>query len=183
MMPVRNLRRYSTVALVALAIIDLAAAAVLLSPLAGTRTSKLRQAEEVRKQWQDEARKALPVRDIDKKIQQARAELGDFYGSRFPTRSSSVAIELGKVANENGVRLSNVHYVADDEATEGVRRIQMDASLSGDYLKVVKFINTLERDKTFFLVDSVTLGEQQAGTVTLQIHLETYVREGSTGTS
>ena len=67
--------------------------------------------------------------------------------------------------------------MADEQAIAGLRRIQIDASLAGDYLKVVRFINALERDKMFFLVNSVTLGEQQAGSVRLELKLETYLRE------
>ena len=54
----------------------------------------------------------------------------------------------------------------------------MEVSLSGDYLQEVKFINALERDKMFFLVDGITLGEQQ-GNVRLQLKLETYLRSGA----
>lgn len=177
MIAVRELRTRARLLLVGILVVDVAAAAMLLSPIAGLRSAKLRQDEAVRKQWQDEMRQALPVRDIDQKIQEARGQVAEFYQKRFPERSSAVVVELGKVAGENGVQLSNVRYVADDDSVEGLRKLQMDASLSGDYIKVVKFINALERDNMFFLVDSVALGEQQAGTVTLHLRLETYVRE------
>jgi type IV pilus assembly protein PilO len=54
----------------------------------------------------------------------------------------------------------------------------MEITLSGDYLQEVKFINALERDKMFFLIDGITLGEQQ-GNVRLQLKLETYLRGGA----
>ena len=176
-LPVRDLRKQAQILLIVLAVLDVAAAALLFSPLAGFRSTKLREDEQVRRQWQDEMHKALPVKDIDKKIQEARGQIADFYVARFPNRTSAVAIELGKVAGENGVKLSNVRYNEDEESVGGVRHLQMDASLSGDYVKVVKFINALERDKVFFLVSSVALGEQQGGAVTLQVRLETYLRE------
>jgi type IV pilus assembly protein PilO len=179
-MIVRELRKQARVLLIVLAVVDVAAAAILMSPVAGFRAAKLRQDEQIRKKWQDELHKALPVHDIDKKIQEARGQVTDFYQGRFPEVTSTVAVELGKVSDENNVKLSNVRYQADDETVEGLRRLQMDASLSGDYVKVVKFINALERDKMFFLVDSVVLGEQQGGTVTLHLHLETYLRQGQT---
>ena len=52
----------------------------------------------------------------------------------------------------------------------------MDASLSGDYRPLVLFINGLERDKMFFLIDGVTLTGQQSGTVGLRLRLTTYLR-------
>ena len=52
----------------------------------------------------------------------------------------------------------------------------IDASLTGDYLQLVKFINSLERDQLFFIVNSVQLGGEQAGTVRLQLQLQTYLK-------
>jgi hypothetical protein len=43
-------------------------------------------------------------------------------------------------------------------------------------LHVVRFINALERSKTFFLVNTVVLGDAQGGTVKLQMKLESYLR-------
>ena len=60
----------------------------------------------------------------------------------------------------------------------------MDASLSGDYRPLVLFINSLERDKMFFLIDGVSLTGQQSGTVGLRLRLTTYLRPpaGTEGT-
>jgi hypothetical protein len=52
----------------------------------------------------------------------------------------------------------------------------MDIALAGEYQRIVKFINALERDRTFFIIDRVNLAEQQGGNVRLELHLETYLR-------
>jgi len=57
-----------------------------------------------------------------------------------------------------------------------VTEIRMDASLSGDYRPLVLFINGLERDKMFFMIQSLTLTGQQSGTVGLRLRLTTYLR-------
>ena len=64
---------------------------------------------------------------------------------------------------------------------------RMDASLSGDYRPLVLFVNSLERDKMFFVITGVTLTGQQSGTVGLRVRLTTYLRspvgtEGSENT-
>ena len=59
-----------------------------------------------------------------------------------------------------------------------MRKLIIEISLAGNYLQEVKFINALERDKMFFLLDGITLGEQQ-GNVRLQLKLETYMRSGA----
>ena len=83
--------------------------------------------------------------------------------------------ELGKVAADTGVHFAGVKYDEKDAPIEGLRKLNIEISLSGDYLQEVKFINALERDKMFFLIDGIALGEQQ-GNVRLQLKLETYLR-------
>ena len=56
----------------------------------------------------------------------------------------------------------------------GLRPVEIDADFSGGYLQLVRFINGLERDPLFFIVDSVQLGGEQGGVVKLQLKLETY---------
>ena len=56
----------------------------------------------------------------------------------------------------------------------GLRPVEIQADFSGDYLQLVRFINALERDPLFFIIDSVELGGEQGGVVKLQLKLETY---------
>jgi type IV pilus assembly protein PilO len=51
----------------------------------------------------------------------------------------------------------------------------MDASLSGEYAPLMHFINGLERSKTFFLINGLTLTGQQGGLVNLRLRLNTYL--------
>jgi hypothetical protein len=59
--------------------------------------------------------------------------------------------------------------------------VRIDASLSGDYRPLVELINSLERDKTFFVINTMTLTGQQTGTVSLRLGLTTYLRGGAMG--
>ena len=56
----------------------------------------------------------------------------------------------------------------------------MDATLSGDYRPLVTFLNSLERDKMFFVITGLTLTGQQSGTVSLRIRATTYLRNAGT---
>jgi type IV pilus assembly protein PilO len=51
----------------------------------------------------------------------------------------------------------------------------MDASLSGEYAPLMHFINGLERSKTFFLINGLTLTGSQGGLVNLRLRLVTYL--------
>jgi type IV pilus assembly protein PilO len=118
---------------------------------------------------------SLPLRGMDKKLVQAETDLAAFYRDRFPEQASAVPEELGKLAGSSGVRVTEARYTSEAGAA-GLQRVSMDATLAGDYLQVVKFLNALERDRMFFVIDEVTLNEQQGGGVRLQLKLETYLK-------
>jgi hypothetical protein len=57
--------------------------------------------------------------------------------------------------------------------------VGFEASFAGDYLQLVRFINTLERSKMFFEVDSVGLAGESTGAVKLEIVMHSYLRSGA----
>lgn len=115
---------------------------------------------------------------MDRKLVQASSDINNFYGQRIPSEYSAIVEELGKVASDTGVHFAGVKYDDKEAPIEGLRKMNIEIALSGSYLQEVKFINELERDKMFFLIDGVALGEQQ-GNVRLQLKLETYLRSGA----
>ena len=80
------------------------------------------------------------------------------------------------MAKQNGVRIGQIRSKSKDTEAVGLRPVEIDADFSGDYLQLVRFINALERNKLFFLVDGVELGSEQNGIVGLQLRIETYMR-------
>jgi type IV pilus assembly protein PilO len=119
--------------------------------------------------------KTAPLRGLDKKIDQAKLDQQAFYGKRFPANDSEVLTELGALAVKNNVLLARGQY-AHRKPQQGLVEMDMEASLSGDYAPVVRFINGLERDKLFFLIQGVALNGQQNGVVSLRMRLTTYLR-------
>ena len=59
----------------------------------------------------------------------------------------------------------------------------MDASLSGEYAPLMHFINGLERSKTFFLINGLTLTGSQGGLVNLRLRLITYLHAADLNSS
>jgi len=178
MASIRETRKKLMPALIALAILDLACVGYLLSPAGRSRQARQRDYQQLHQQLIAKQLEVMPTRGMDQKLTQASKDITGFYDVRFPAQYSAVAAELGKVADENQVHLSGVKYDEKDAPIEGLRRLNMEITLSGDYLQEVKFINALERDKMFFLIDGIALGEQQ-GNVRLQLKLETYLRPGA----
>ncbi len=116
----------------------------------------------------------LPTRGMDNKLKQASADITGFYEHRFPSEYSAMSEELGKLASENNVHFAAVKYDEKDAPIDGLRKVEHRHFALRRLPAEVKFINALERDKMFFLVDGVALGEQQ-GNVRLQLKLETYM--------
>ena len=69
----------------------------------------------------------------------------------------------------------------DSERRAALTEVDMDATLTGDYRPLMQFLNGLERSRTFFMVNSITLSGQQSGTVNLRMRLLTYLRSPKPG--
>jgi len=179
MASIRETRKNLMPVVIALIILDLACVGYLFSPAGRSRAARRHEYVALRQQLVAKQKEVLPTRGMDAKLQQASQDIAGFYDARFPTEYSAVASELGKIASDTGVRLSGVKYDEKDTPIEGLHKLLMEASIAGDYLQEVKFINALERSKMFFLIDGITLGEQQ-GNVRLQLKLETYMRGAPT---
>ncbi len=175
----RDTRRKVKIALAAMAAIDVIALAVFFSPLVGSETSRREQLALRWQELQQKTREVEPLRGLDKKIPVARKQIDDFYAQRLPAQDSAISSDLGKVASQTGVRILSIKYVLKEPESTGVRRVEIEADMAGDYLQLVRFVNGLEREQMFFLVDSVGLAGDQAGLVKLQLKLETYLKMGA----
>jgi hypothetical protein len=124
-----------------------------------------------------------PLEGLDSKLTAATADADKFYDSRLPVSYSEVLAELGALTKKQNVKLVRVQYAESPVLESGkvLTEIRMDASLNGDYRPLVVFMNSLERDKMFFLISNVTLTGQQSGVVGLRLRLTTYLRPGVHG--
>ena len=161
MASIRETRKKLMPAVIALAILDLACIGYLISPAGRTRHARKIEFEDLNRQLVVKQQEVLPTRGMDNKLTQASKDITGFYDTRFPGEYSAISDELGKLAQDTGVHLANVKYDPKAAPIEGLQKLNMEVTLSGDYLQEVKFINALERDKMFFLIDGIALAEQQ----------------------
>jgi type IV pilus assembly protein PilO len=173
----KETRRKLKIALGVIVAVDVLSLGILVSPLVGSTESRRQELAQLWQQLQVKTRQAEPLRGLDKKIPLATQQIDQFYKERFPTHDSDVAEALGNLAKENGVKIQSFKYKWEDPDSVGLRRVQIEASMQGDYQPLAKFLNGLERDKIFFIVNSVGLAEQNG--LVLQMKLETYQKVGS----
>ena len=119
---------------------------------------------------------ARPLRGVDTKLQASDAEAAEFYQTRLPYAYSDVAGAIGTLAKTNGVRWSRASYVQALPA-DGVTELRIDGSVAGDYTSVARFINAVERSRSFFVIENLALSGAQGGLVNLQLRIGTYIRE------
>jgi Tfp pilus assembly protein PilO len=190
MADLRKTQKQVSTALIVMGVLSLVAAVVLFTPLVGSAETRRSELTDLSNQLRIKTHEVVPLRGIDKKIVEARGEIKDFFDTRFPDVESSISESLGKVAAENNVKIDSAKYDSKpDERNEksetkdaqavGLRRVQIEASFSGSYPSMMHFVNDLEKAKTFFLVDSVNVGEAQGGDVKLQMKLEAFVKAGA----
>jgi Tfp pilus assembly protein PilO len=115
---------------------------------------------------------------LPEKVEKARTDAETFNKERIAPDDSSIVAALGDIAAHSGVRFTRGSYTY-TPAIPGLTEIRIDANVSGEYTGVMQFINGLERAKTFFLIDGVTLTGQQGGLVNLRLKLTTYQRSNN----
>jgi Tfp pilus assembly protein PilO len=141
--------------------------------------STLRAASADQLQQQQTAYRALqlemsPLRGLPQKVSLSRTQADTFYTARFPNAYSTISATIHDLETKNSVRLTSLAYTP-TPALPGLAELHMDASLSGEYAPLMHFINGLERSKTFFLINGLTLTGSQGGLVNLRLRLTTYL--------
>jgi hypothetical protein len=159
--------------------VDIAAAVVLLTPIAGVGAKRQQEFDAVRRQVQHKLQVVIPPDQVQTRVNEARTQIEGFFKDRLAPSASALSSELGKLATSNGVRLNSARYSELDSDLPGLTHVRIDANITGDYLAAVKFINAAERDRMFFIINDVGLTEQQGGSVGLGVSLETYLKSGA----
>jgi len=175
----RQTRKKLQTALLVMAGIDLLAGAIYLSPVIGSPESRRMDLNRLQAELTTKTRQVAPLKDLPDKVDLANKQIAAFYKDRFPTQQSQVLTELGKLTSENGVKIEQGQIKPGDTVTNGLQRLEMEYNLSGNYTALAKFINAVERDKMFFIIDSVTLGGEPQGPVKLAVQVETYLKAGT----
>jgi type IV pilus assembly protein PilO len=184
----RQTRNKLKFAFIGVIVLDVILVGVIFSPLVGSQQSRTEETIQRHTELLQKTRDVKPLQGLDKKIPAAQEQIDHFYKERLPSEGSAISGDLNRLANESGVKLGGIKYSqkndtnsneARPEEALGLRRIVIEAELSGDYLPLMRFVNSLERNQLFFLVDSVDLGSEQAGAIRVTMRLETYLKTGA----
>jgi type IV pilus assembly protein PilO len=140
-----------------------------------TSTSSNNALQQKQVQYKILERQTAPLRGLDKRVAASHAQIDAFFTQRVPAHYSSIAVALGDVQQKSGARLTRVQYAQGTPGAD-LTEISIDAGLSGDYPQIMRFVNGLERDQTFFVVRAMALTGQQGGMVNLRLRVSTWLR-------
>lgn len=171
-------KRFFTV-LGILAIIDVVLLGYLLWPGSSSAGRRARE-EALQQQYRSLGHEVAPLKDIDGKLMQTRADINDLYSEQIPNRWSQISSHLENLVRDSGVTAESIKYTS-DKPDKGdlrdVQRVNIDTTVKGDYAKVAHFINAMEQDKLLFIIQQISLSSQEGGTVTLGIKFNTFLRQ------
>lgn len=123
-----------------------------------------------------------PLRGLDKRLVKTSDQIKTFYSTRIPANYSTIATQIGDLAVSSGVRLTSVRY-GQRAPANNLSEIVIDAGITGEYPQIMKFINSIERNKIFFVITGMSLTGQQAGSVNLRLQLSTWLRPADAAAS
>ena len=123
-----------------------------------------------------------PLRGLDKRVADSRAQMKAFNDKRIPPNYSSIDRRIGELEVSSGVRLTRVQYTQGKPGAD-LTEISMDASITGSYPQIMRFVNSLERDQNFFVIRGLTLSSQQGGLVNLRLQVSTWLRPADAAAS
>jgi hypothetical protein len=123
-----------------------------------------------------------PLRGLDKRVAETRDQIKTFYTDRIPANYSSFATRIGDLEVKTGVRLTRIGYTQGKPGPD-LTEIFLDANLLGDYSQIMHFVNSLERDKIFFVVKQMNLTGQQGGVVNLRLQVSTWMSNAAAAAS
>jgi Tfp pilus assembly protein PilO len=123
-----------------------------------------------------------PLRGLDKRVEDSRGDIRDFYLKRIPPTYSSIAARIGELALKGPVRLTRVQY-SQGPAGGDLTEISLDSGITGAYPQIMRFVNGVERDRTFFVIRAMSLTGQQEGLVNLRLRVSTWLRPADAAAS
>jgi hypothetical protein len=138
------------------------------------RTDNSEQIEDDRANLKTLEVQTAPMRGLPAKVEASDKQAAAFYDKRVPSNYSSISAELYELETKDHVHKSHIAYIP-KPALPDLEEVGLDVSLAGEYAPIMRYINDLERDKVFFLINGLTLTGQQGGNVNVRLRLTTYI--------
>ncbi len=125
---------------------------------------------------------------IQKEMPAVQKDCDKFVQMLFPASAgySSSNADLHAIARSAGVQIQDLDFKQKEDTANGLNltKIEIAATISGDYASVVRFVNGIQRSSNLYLLDDLHLsGETQNAAANsvlkVALHLQTYFRSAA----
>jgi hypothetical protein len=123
------------------------------------------------------------ARAIQRSMPATQMDCDKFEKSLFSasTVSSAVTEELSDIARKAGLQISAVNFHRKEIPNRGLSEVELEATISGNYAGVVRFLNGLQRSANVYTVDSLALASENqsqggSGAIRVALHLRAFFR-------
>ncbi len=167
------------IALAVLLLADAALAGVLWQSAAEHPTTARKRVEQLREQDRQFAADVRRASDIREELPQVRKQCETFLNDALRPSSggySAIVADLEKMATEAGLPPSTVSFRQKPPDKQGIIEVQVTANVEGSYAALVKFVNGLERAKSLYLIDTLSLSTGHERGIRMSLLLRTYFR-------
>ncbi|HMI51353.1 MAG TPA: type 4a pilus biogenesis protein PilO [Candidatus Saccharimonadales bacterium] len=94
---------------------------------------------------------------------------------------SALSSEIGEIAKKAGLHVEGLGFKQKEISGRSMDEVAVEATVSGEYGNVVRFLNGLQRSQNMYAVDALSLASDTSGQGTsnvlrVAIHLKTYFR-------
>jgi Tfp pilus assembly protein PilO len=92
-----------------------------------------------------------------------------------------ITSELGELGHKAGLQITSLDFHSADIRARDLTEVAVNASVSGNYKSIMNFVNGLQRSKNYYIVESLTLGQDTgpagaSGIVKVDLHLKSYFK-------
>ena len=123
---------------------------------------------------------------IQQSIPQTKADCERFEKALYPGSAgySAVTDELTGVAKQAGLQTVSLAFHTKELPGRNMVELGLDATVNGDYKGVVRFLNGLQRSKSLYIIDTLTLasepgGQAVAGPLRVVLSLRSYFKNAA----
>lgn len=123
------------------------------------------------------------AKGIEQNMPAIQKDCDNFEKSLLPSSTgySSVLEELGAIAQKTGLQISNENFRHKDVPSRELTEVVLEATISGNYASVVRFLNGLQRSGNVYVVDGLALASENlaqgsSNILRLSLSVRTYFR-------
>lgn len=161
---------------------NLGAAVWAFKPFGGSAADMQQQAASLEEQLSQLQARVVASRKLVDKVNLARQQDDGFLAKYFMNRrttSSLAASELYRCATAAGIKPGGQTYnFSSIEGSNDLQMLTINAGFDGTYAQLTKFVDLLDKSPLFLIIEDMqTAGIQNGQVVTVQLKIDTFVRD------